>query len=500
MAEPLLPLATPARAAPVRVEAATAPARRPLVVGVVLLCLFLAAMDATVVGTLLPYMTAQDPGSSLYPWLMSGFIVAGIVVTPVSGQLADAWGGRRALQVALVLFMLGSAAVWAAPTVPGLVAARVLQGLGAGMVTVLAYVLIGQLYTGNQRGRMQALLSLVWGLAAVVGPLAGAALHELAGWRLAFGLNVPLGFLALGLLAVGLPAGPAGGPSRTGAAGGAAGLDLPSQAAFALVLVSLLALLMAPAHGLGAGGLAAALAGLIGGGTGLWARVRQRPQASPLPLSLLRQRAGWAPLACTVGAAAILYAVVTLLPLYLHQSAGLNAVRGGLVVMAAALGWVVGSAVCGQRLGRWGHRTPVVMGAAALALGTAALAVAPPSWPLWGWAAAQLSVGLGMGFVATSTLLLAQNQAPAGALGSHTAAMQLGRQLGAAVGIHLLAALQMGLGPVALVLWPAVGMAGAAPTAEAAGFRVSLAVLAGLALLLGALGRHVPPQAHHPQA
>ena len=165
---------------------------RPLLTGLAMFALFLAAMDSTVVGTLLPFIKAELHDDMLYPWLMSGFILASVLATPLSGWIADAIGEKSAMLGALALFLAGSVWIWVAPGMELLVWARALQGVGAGAITVTTYVIIGRLYNDKERGKMQGMLSLVWGLAAIIGPLAGGIIHEHWGWRTVFLLNVPL--------------------------------------------------------------------------------------------------------------------------------------------------------------------------------------------------------------------------------------------------------------------------------------------------------------------
>lgn len=457
-------------------------ARRPLMTLLAMAALFLAAMDSTIVGTLLPFVKEELHDQALYPWLMSGFIVCSIIATPITGRLADALGERSAMQLALGLFLLGSAAVWWAPSMPLLVAARSFQGLGAGAVTVMAYILVGRLFKDAERGKMQGLLSLVWGLAAVVGPLAGALLHGQWGWRSAFAVNVPFCGLIMVLLAALYPG------RRATAAGPAAPFDALSQALFVVLVASALLLVMAPSlPQLQGEARTACSAALLASAVLLLWRVRRRPEGSPLPTVFFAEARYAAPAAATVLASVVLYAAVTLLPLYLHQATGVSAVRAGLVVMSAALGWVVGSAVCGGLLQRLGHRWPVLVGSVALTLGGAGLFTAAADAPLAWFAAAQALIGLGIGFVATAALVLVQNQSPVARIGSFTAAVQLCRNLGAALGINVVASLQIA----------ALRNLQAAQRADAwsASFAQSFGLLVGLGLLAFVVGLAVPAQA-----
>ncbi|GHE71152.1 MFS transporter [Streptomyces capitiformicae] len=181
---------------PAQSHSADARSNRTSLLAGVLLALFLAAADSTVVGSLLPTMANQLGQADLYPWLISAFLLTSVLVTPLAGFAADRYGGRTTMLAALLAFAVTSAAVAAATTMPLLIAARAAQGIGAGAVAALTYVVIGQAFGPDERARMQAMLSAVWGLAAVAGPALGTAAEATVGWRRVFLINLPLAALA----------------------------------------------------------------------------------------------------------------------------------------------------------------------------------------------------------------------------------------------------------------------------------------------------------------
>ena len=440
--------------------------RRPMLVALSLLSLFLAAMDSTVVGTLLPVMKAQMQDESLFPWLMTGFILTSVLATPLTGRLADALGEKTAMLGALAVFLAGSLAVWYAQTMPGLIAARALQGVGAGAVSVMTYVVIGRLFDEAGRAKMQGLLSLVWGVAAILGPLLGALIDREWGWRMVFLLNVPACLVIIGLLAALYPS-----RAKQTAAPGAP-LDLITTLSFVGALGAALTLIMADSLPLGQGGTAL-LGGLLAACllVQVW-RVRGDARRSLIPVAFLTRGRYVLPALHTVVASVTLYAAVTLLPLYLHgrEAAG-SSVEGGVLVMAAALGWVVGAAVCGGLLAKTGFRATALIGSVFLALGALGLSQAQ-SHILIG--ASLACIGLGIGFVATTSLVLVQNQAPLAELGGYTSAIHLCRNAGAALGINVVAALQ-------IASWQHLSHSGAADAwrqsfANSFGFLVALTV------------------------
>ncbi|MBV1774958.1 MFS transporter [Burkholderiaceae bacterium DAT-1] len=442
---------------------------RPLLTALAMFSLFLAAMDSTAVGTLLPYIKGQLHDDALYPWLMSGFILASVLATPLAGRLSDAIGEKRAMIAALTLFMAGSLCIWRAPDMISLVWSRALQGVGAGAITVTTYVIIGRLYSDQERGKMQGMLSLVWGLAAIAGPLAGALIHQYAGWRMVFFLNMPLCILIMALISLMYPA------HHPRAANPSGKLDLLSLISFGGLLAGTLLLIMAPSLQLAD----ASRNGLIGAtviclGMQIW-RIHGDADRSMLPMPFLCQRRYLAPALLTLLASTILYASVTLLPLYLNGNQQTGSIQGGLLVMAAALGWVAGSAVCGGMTARRGFRMTGIIGACLLLGGTVVLNLLPTQVNSWTYALPQILIGLGIGFAATTTLVLVQGQAPFTRIGSYTSAVQLCRNIGAALGINTVAALQI----------MACRQLGGTqqPTAWAQSFSHSFLLLAGLAAL-----------------
>jgi MFS family permease len=421
--------------APLRQHAAGV---RPLLTALAMCALFLAAMDSTAIGTLLPIIKGEFADAAQYPWLMSGFILASVIATPLAGRLSDIVGEKRTMMAALAVFLGSSGLTAWVSSMDGLIFARALQGAGAGAVTVTTYVIVGRLYDSHERGKVQGLLSLVWGLAAIAGPLIGALIQERYGWRMVFLLNVPLCAVIIGLIAMCYPALHTAGKGNPGAL-----LDVPAQLSFATLLGSALILVMAPTLQLG--DLARAFWAVVMAASFLLQvyRIRSNARHSVLPMPFVAERRYIVPALLTLLASASLYASVTLLPLYFIGAGRASTVGGGVLVMMAALGWVAGSAVCGGVLSKIGFRVPAVLGGAMLLGGSAMLWAMPATADYWLFGLAQALTGLGIGFAATSTLVLVQNQAPRTDIGSYTAAIQLCRNVGAVLGINATAALQI---------------------------------------------------------
>ncbi|MGD8164984.1 MFS transporter [Pantoea sp. FN0307] len=402
----------------------------------VVTALFLAAVDSTIVSTVLPTISGQLGHPTLYPWVMSAFLLPVALFAPLAGACGDKLGVSVTLKACLLLFLAASVLAALSPTMPLLILARALQGIGAGGIIVLSYALLAALFDASRRGKMQGMLSGVWGLAAVAGPLLGSLLSATLGWRAIFWLNIPVGLVALLLLFM-----------TPGVSKGAAKAPLDGWAQLALIIFTCsLLLLVSGSMALpgitGMLGAALALALLM-----LIARVRQRPASSPVPLPFFNHRDLFAVMMLVLLSSAGLYAPVTLLPLAMNHHAGAG-ISTGLLIMLAALGWVAGAAFCGGKLAIIGYRRMAFYGMLLLTFGALLMIPAIGRLNTLPMALALLLIGLGMGLTATTTLVLAQNAAPAEQLGTWTATVQFLRNLGAALGVNVLATVQLQLSGV----------------------------------------------------
>ncbi|MFM9437547.1 MFS family permease [Janthinobacterium sp. CG_23.3] len=402
----------------------------------ILAVLFLAATDTTIIGTLLPVIAESIGGHDLFPWLMSGFMVTMALFGPLTGALADRYGVQSILTWAILIFLAGSGAAALAPNMLMLVGARLVQGAGAGMIIVLSYASLAILFGAEKRGKVQSMVSIVWGVAAIVGPLAGLLFTHAFGWRAAFLINMPVGLVCLLVLrskALSVHV-------RRGVP-----VDYVAQFYFAVVVLGVMVALSAGQVDLRRATFWSMLALSLLGMLALALRIRSRPASSPIPPAFFRDRALSAAMIIVVCGSIALYASITLVPIALHASHAISGAQTGVIVLLAALGFVVSSAVCGMRIQSVGYRALVFAGAIGLGIGAFTLSLGSTVLPWQAIAVAELFIGLGMGCVAVGAVVLAQNKAPAEAVASYTSTIQLLRNVGAALGINALAAMQFAL-------------------------------------------------------
>src|SRR3954466_5904696 len=167
-----------------------------------LLAMFMAAIEATIVATALPSIAAEIGGFSLYSWVFSSFLLMQAVSIPIFGKVSDLLGRKPAFIAGVGIFLLGSVLCGFAPSMGWLVAFRFVQGMGAGAVQPIVVTLAGDLYPLEERGRVQGYLSSVWGFSSIVGPLAGGLMVHQFGWQWIFWMNVPFGVIAVVLIAL----------------------------------------------------------------------------------------------------------------------------------------------------------------------------------------------------------------------------------------------------------------------------------------------------------
>src|SRR3954451_6112221 len=167
--------------------------RRPLVMAAVMAAMFMIAIEATIVSTAMPQIAAQLGDLQLYSWVFGAFLLAQTATTMVFGKLADLFGRKPVLLVGVAIFLVGSVLCGFASSMAWLIAFRLVQGLGAGAIQPIALTIVGDLYPGLERARVQGYLASVWGISSVLGPLAGGLITQHLSWAWVFWINVPVG-------------------------------------------------------------------------------------------------------------------------------------------------------------------------------------------------------------------------------------------------------------------------------------------------------------------
>ncbi len=403
----------------------------------VMLPMFLAAVDQTLLATASAPIATELGGLRDVAWISVGYLMAVTVMIPVYGRLGDRYGRRDVLLVALAVYLTGAIGCGFAGSLGQLVAARVVQGLGGGGLMVMSQALIGELIAPRERARFQGYFALVFTFSSVSGPVLGGLIVSHLHWRWLFWGNLPIVLFAAWRLSR-LPRG-----RRNPGAPGIR--DLPGVCMFAVACV--LTLLWVSQVGYRFGWVSLTSAAMCGGAALLWAALVVRERAHPqafLPVELLRDRAV-AHLAGTVVCfAASMFAMVLFLPVYLQLGLGLSAADAGVLLLPLTLGIVVGSTISGRVTVRTGRprRIPVV-GLSVASAAMLAVAAVPPSKPVLGGLG--LLCGMGFGTVMQTAQIIVQTLAGRERLGIASATISLARSTGGALGSALFGALVFAL-------------------------------------------------------
>src|SRR5499427_7730878 len=308
------------------------------VFGALFLALWLAALDQTVVSTALPTMVGDLGGLSYLSWVVTAYLLTSTVAGPLYGKFGDLYGRKIVLQVAIAVFLVGSALCGIAQNMLQLIVFRALEGVGGGGLIVITFAVIGDLIPPRERGRYQGFFGAVFGVATIVGPLVGGFFVDHLSWRWIFYINLPTGILALAVIAAVLPSGSTRRQHAVDYVGAlllTAGLGATTFPWTSPVMIGL---------------MAASIAGVIA-----FIVVETRAREPILPMSLFANR-NFA-VASSVGfiVGLSLFGAVTFLPIYLQVVKGVSPSVSGLLLMPMMLGMLATSVISGRLISRFGR-------------------------------------------------------------------------------------------------------------------------------------------------
>lgn len=397
-----------------------------MVLTALLLSMALAAIEGTIVATAMPNIAASLSGFALYGWVFSAYLLPQAVLTPIFGKLADLYGRKPTILAGLFMFLSGSVLCGFAPSMPMLVIFRLIQGIGAGSVLPIAMTLIGDLYSIQERARIQAYTASVWGIASIVGPLLGGLIVATIGWRWIFWMNLPLGLFAAYLISRCLHE-EIHHRERSIDFGGAALLLVGLSA-------SMLALSQASAWdfpliaALFAGGVVTLIA---------FVRYERRPADPILHFELFKIPILRTANMTTLAAGLAMIGLITFLPSYMQAVHGRSPMVAGFTLSGMSMGWPIAAVIAGRLLTRVGVRPLARAGGIAALAGTTMIALFAHLGPLAAGLGAFV-VGTGFGFLNTTFLVAIQSSVSWTQRGVATASNMLMRSVGSALGAAVL--------------------------------------------------------------
>jgi EmrB/QacA subfamily drug resistance transporter len=411
----------------------TAPVPQPrirLIFLALMLVLLLASLDQTIVSTALPTIVGDLGGIAHLSWVVTAYLLASTVAGPLYGKLGDLYGRKKVLQFAIVLFLIGSALCGLSQSMVQLIAFRTLQGIGAGGLMVTTLAVVGDIIPPRERGKYQGYFGGVFGVSTVIGPLLGGFFVDNLSWRWIFYVNLPVGVIALSVIAAAFHAHSA--KQRHA-------MDYLGALTLAGALTSII--LFTSLGGTTWAWSSAQIVGLMVLSVllvPLFVVVEGRAAEPILPLMLFRNRtfSVTSSVGFIVGFA--LFGAVTYLPLYLQVTKGSSPTRSGLQLLPLMGGVLITSIVSGQLITRWGrYKVFPVVGTAVMAVGMFLLSTLGASSSVWHAALFALVLGLGLGMVMQVLVLAVQNAVDYSVLGVATSGSTLFRQVGGSIGVAL---------------------------------------------------------------
>ena len=399
-----------------------------------MLGMVLAALDQTIVATALPTIVSELGGLDSLAWVVTSYMLATTVSTPLYGKLGDLLGRKRLFQVAIAIFVAGSVLCAMAGSMFTLIIFRGIQGVGAGGLIVLGQGIIADVVSPRERGRYQGIFGAFFGASSIAGPLLGGFFTDHLSWRWVFLINLPLGALALAVTTSVLPPSPRRAQVRIDYAGAA-------LLSGAITLVVLITTWGGNEHEWGSSlivGLALGAAVL----TAAFVAVERRTREPILPLHLFRIRTFTlsSGIALLVGTA--MFGVMAFLPLFLQTVNGASATDSGLLLTPLMLGFLGASILAGRSVTRTGrYRRFPIAGTIIASFGMLLLSTLDASSSQLQSAAFMLVCGIGLGLTMQLIVLATQNAVPMADLGVATSSVNFFRAIGGSIGVALLGAL-----------------------------------------------------------
>ena len=403
---------------------------RMRVLGAVMVGVFLAALDQTVVGTALPRIITDLGGNNLYTWAFTAYLLAATISGPLYGKLSDLFGRRPVFLFGISVFMLGSALSGLTTEMWQFVLARGVQGLGAGALFPIAMATIADLFSMSERGRYQGLFGAVFALSSLLGPAIGGLITDTIGWHFVFFVNLPVGAVVLLTVQRYMPIyHPAGAKPR---------IDYLGAGLFTVALVPILVGLTNKST---ADWTDPSVGGLIGLGAAILAifiAVEARAAEPIVPLGLFRTRA----VAISVGSAFLassgFFTAVVFLPRWFQVVGGASATISGYEMLPLLTGIIISAVAAGQIVARTGRYRRLMFSAmvvAAVGLGLLTqLRVDTPQPILWAW---MFVTGLGVGPMFAAFPLIVQSNVPVTQIGAASSSVSFFQQVGGTVGLAI---------------------------------------------------------------
>ena len=420
--------------APPEVDFKAIPRRQVvLTMGGLMLALFLAALDQTVVGTAMPRIIADMGGFDRFTWVTTSYLVASTTAVPIVGRLSDLYGRKPFFLGGIIVFLIGSVLAGASQTMDQLIMLRAVQGIGGGSIMALSFTAIGDLFAPAERGKYQGIVAAVFGMASVIGPTLGGFITDSLSWNWVFYVNLPLGIPVIVLFIRFFP--------NIRHEKRRYRLDYAGMALLVLIVVPLLV-------GLSLGGveyewLSFQIVGVLSFAAAMivaFVFVERRAREPIMPLSIYSNPVVSISLVAVFMTGFGMFGAIIFVPLFFQGVLGASATSSGSFLTPMMLSMVVAAALSGQALSRFGghYRIQGLVGLAIMGVGMVLISRMTADTSFGQAVASIVVVGLGLGITFPSFSISVQNAVPANLLGVVTSATQFYRSVGGALGLAVL--------------------------------------------------------------
>ncbi|MGN6325030.1 MDR family MFS transporter [Pseudolysinimonas sp.] len=410
--------------------------RGPILLGA-MVSTALIAIDSTILATAVPSIVDDLGGATQFPWLFSVYLLAQAVLVPVYAKLADMIGRKPIMIIGIVLFLVGSILCGVAWSMTALIVFRAIQGLGAGAVQPMSMTIIGDIYSVEERARVQGYVASMWGMASVVGPALGGLFSQFLSWRWIFFVNVPLCVLAMVLIFRGYHESVTRTRHR---------IDVPGAVLLTVGSTAIILGLLEGGEGwawnspLSVGVFAVGVLAIAG-----FVLVERRAAEPVLPLPMFRRRVVMTAALIGFGVSAATIGLSSFVPTYLERTLHTPPLVSGLAVAALTLGWPMAAALSGRIYLRYGFRATAIVGLTISTVGAVALAAFGMTPSIAAVAVTAFIVGWGFGWSVAPSLVAAQSSVEWNERGVVTGVQSFGRTIGSAVGAAVLGAIANGV-------------------------------------------------------
>ncbi|OIU72394.1 MDR family MFS transporter [Rossellomorea aquimaris] len=404
--------------------------KKPYVLAAVMLAMFMGAIEATIVSTAMPAIVGDLGGFSLYSWVFSSYLLMNAVTVLIYGKLSDLFGRKPIITIGIIIFLIGSILCGFSQSMTQLIVFRFIQGFGAGAVLPMATTIVGDIYSKEERAKIQGYLSSVWGISAISGPLIGGLLVEYVSWRFVFWINIPLGILAIAGLWLFL---------HENIEKKKPVIDYAGAVLLVMTISALMIVLVEGGVRLPwASWQTILLISISVLGLAVFVYHENRTPQPMMPFDLWKVRSILAANVVSLTTGVMLIGISSFLPAFVQGVMERSATVAGFTLTAMSIGWPISATIAGRLLLRAGYFVTSLIGGISLVAGAAVFVMMQPSYgPLWA-AAGSFFIGVGMGLSSTAFIVSIQSTVEWKVRGIATATNMFMRNLGTTIGAALL--------------------------------------------------------------